>query len=280
LKSQTAALISHGAISKLVTDGTCWDQARPPPTYFPIGRYLDPLGRRFLSPAETWFTILSPYLSQFWICLSCDDDDEQDVQTLFLPEKKNSNAVRRSKKKKNKNKTRNEREREMAKHGDIFISISTPASLSKPHLPPENSWKKASFFLLLPAIEPFDKSKRQSTKARGKELREPVLPPPPLLLDAISFPIRSLKVLSLRRFFKSSPPFFQLSLLIWIDVREEVVVASLVVCGVIQFLLLYSFPFFLNKKKEQISRWSSPCQEHTNGRVRNYRHYQTHGWRK
>ena len=29
LKSQTAALISHGAISKLVTDGMCWDQARP-----------------------------------------------------------------------------------------------------------------------------------------------------------------------------------------------------------------------------------------------------------
>ena len=87
LKSQTAALISHGAISKLVTDGMCWDQARPPPTYFPIGRYLDPFGRRFLSPAETCFTILSPYLSQFWICLSCDDD-EQDVQTLFLPEKK------------------------------------------------------------------------------------------------------------------------------------------------------------------------------------------------
>ena len=98
LKSQTAALISHGAISKLVTDGMCWDQARPPPTYFPIGRYLDPFGRRFLSPAETCFTILSPYLSQFWICLSCDDD-EQDVQTIFLPEKKKKTrmlcAVRR-----------------------------------------------------------------------------------------------------------------------------------------------------------------------------------------
>ena len=176
----------------------------------------------------------------------------------------------------------------MANHGDIFISISTPASLSPPSPHPGKQLEKSFFFLLLPAIEPFDKSKRQSTKARGKELREPVPPPHSLLLDAISFPIRSLKVLSLRRFFKSSPLFFFNSRysfeLVWIDVREEVVVASLVVCcGVIQFfllLLLYSFLFKKKIKKEQISSWSSPCQGHTNWRVRNYRHYQTHGWRK
>ena len=261
-------------------------QARPPPTYFPIGRYLDPFGRRFLSPAETCFTILSPYLSQFWICLSCDDD-EQDVQTLFLPEKKkNSNAVRRSKNK-NKNKTRDERERWLITVTFSFPFRRPPPS-PPPHITPENSWKKASFFCCCRrsnrSINPNDNRPRREERSYENQS-----PPPSLLLDAISFPIRSLKVLSLRRFFKSSPLFFFNSRysfeLVWIDVREEVVVASLVVCcGVIQFflllLLLYSFLFKKKIKKEQISSWSSPCQGHTNGRVRNYRHYQTHGWRK